>query len=322
MNIFEFLGLPSDHRTGDKVVQLVKHFNEVNPKADDGILHKNVSFPMYLQCKKDGNFAAVVVNDGFVGIFNRRGSHFSSVSRLECDVLDQDLPDGVYFAELFSPICSLEELSGVVNPNRVNLLDERQREIMNSLQLFFFDQVGIRSFIRGDSNITFSLRYSFLLVALKGTDLDWLDVQIVESYEDALRLKDFFVEAGQEGVVLKQDVGWLAGAKDWHQMKLVRDISFDLLCIGYEEGKGKYAGKVANLLFKYKGGKTVKAMLGKGWTHDKAEEMYQAITLNQHMLSPVGQIFQVYALQESSKGILRLPKVGELRHDKTKPDFS
>jgi hypothetical protein len=36
---------------------------------------------------------------------------------------------------------------------------------------------------------------------------------------------------------------------------------------------------------------------------------------------PVGKIFKVVALQESSRGVLRLPKVREQRHDKVKADF-
>ena len=39
-----------------------------------------------------------------------------------------------------------------------------------------------------------------------------------------------------------------------------------------------------------------------------------------HPNDPRGSIFQVYALEESSKGKLRLAKVGEKRHDKNKAD--
>ena len=37
--------------------------------------------------------------------------------------------------------------------------------------------------------------------------------------------------------------------------------------------------------------------------------------------TPIGKIFQVYALQESSHDKLRLPKVGELRFDKIIADI-
>ena len=123
------------------------------------------------------------------------------------------------------------------------------------------------------------------------------------------------IKKGEEGIVIRDiDAGWEAGHKGWRVMKMVRGVDYDLECIGWEEGEGKYEGKVANLLFKWKGGKTIKAMLGKGWTHMDAQQMFQ----NTARLK--GTIFQVYALEESSKGKLRLPKVGELRHDKLESD--
>ncbi|MGE3613994.1 MAG: hypothetical protein AB7G20_11030, partial [Sulfurimonas sp.] len=84
---------------------------------------------------------------------------------------------------------------------------------------------------------------------------------------------------------------------------------------------GKYKGKVANLIFRWKNGKQVKAMLGKGWTHDQAAEMWVSYN-SQDMPSYnlIGQIFHVHALQESSKGVLRLPKVMEMRMDKEVAD--
>jgi len=93
-------------------------------------------------------------------------------------------------------------------------------------------------------------------------------------------------------------------------MKIVKQVSYDLECIGVEEGEGKYKGKIANLLFKWKDGQTIKAMLGEGWTHQDAKDMWESPS------TYIGKVYKVYALQESSKGKLRLPKVGERRFDK------
>ena len=102
-------------------------------------------------------------------------------------------------------------------------------------------------------------------------------------------------------------------------LKIVRTVAYDLRCIGWEEGKGKYTGKVANLIFKWHGTQKVKAMLGKGWSHEDATRMYNEIK-NGGELNVIGRIFTVYGLQDSSKGKIRLPKVGELRHDKEDAD--
>ncbi|WP_206536948.1 hypothetical protein, partial [Salmonella enterica] len=106
------------------------------------------------------------------------------------------------------------------------------------------------------------------------------------------------IDAGREGAVFKLDCDYESGHKGFRQTKIVRMVSYDLTCIGWEEGKGKYKGKVANLIFKWKGGKTIKAMLGRGWTHEDATRMYHDIKHGGE-LNVIGKIFAVKALQES-----------------------
>lgn len=317
MNVFEFLGLSADHRAINKVVQLVKHFDDVNKKADEGVYHKKVKFPMYAQCKKDGVFAMVVVLQEEAKLFGCTGKHLKSCERLE-DYY-KTYPVGVYLAELCNDDCSLEVLSGIVNPNRVNELDNAQALIASEMKLYFHDYLSIGSFINGYTPSTYLSRYYVLRSRICNSD-NLLSLAVIDNEKQLRDYAEHMICCGQEGAVFKQDVEWLAGAKDWHSMKIVRGVSYDLECIGYEEGTGKYTGLVANLILRWKDGKQIKAMLGKGWTHVMAKQMF----LDTHPLceqSPIGKIFEVYALQESSKGVLRLPKTGELRHDKTAPDF-
>ena len=63
-----------------------------------------------------------------------------------------------------------------------------------------------------------------------------------------------------------------------------------------------------------------KLLREKGWTHADAEQMFHDIK-HGGRLNVIGKIFEVKGLQDSSKGNIRLPKAGELRHDKDEPDF-
>lgn len=338
-NIFEFLGLPSDHRPVKKIYQLVKHFDDVNPKAEQGIFHKKVSFPMFGQVKRDGVFCAIVVMDGAVGIFNRTGKHMTSCGDLHSSIVQQDLVDGVYMGELQSlHKCSLEELSGVVTPERVNPLKYTVEEdgtiidqptIAKRIYVDFFDFLSLNEFVAGVTEVKYRERHMRLKLRTEYTNLHVLPYVIIKSEEELRDFAQQMIDLGEEGAVFKQDVGYKCGAKDWHQMKVVRGIHVDLECIGWEEGTGKYLGRVANLLFRYKNGKTVTAMLGKGWTHEDAREMRIHIGGYPHFcngskgaVNPIGRIFHVYGLQPSSKnGIIRLPKVAEQRHDKAQADY-
>lgn len=325
MNIFEFLG--SEPRDIKKVTQLVKHWDEVTEKNK-----KNKTFSV--QVKADGVCSIVVVKDLEVKIFSRTGKEFSNMQTVIKNL--PELPDGVYLGEVHVPkhIASLEEVSGLVNPNRVNLLTDLQVRVTWSFKFMFFDYIDTESFIAGKCPTSFVDRMNNLceILGVSTNSNSMYPIELthfisvcpgrqVDSEETILALYKLATNAhGEEGIVIRDaKSNWLAGHKGFRAMKLVRGVDYDLLCIDVEEGTGKYEGKIANLIFKWEGNKTVKAMLGKGWTHVMAEDMYNNIKSGTS--TPVGKIFQVTALEESSKGKLRLPKVGEERFDKLKADI-
>lgn len=321
MNIFQLLGLPADHRKEAKVTQLVKHFDEVTAKHKEG---KRFA----IQLKEDGVCAITVIRDGMAIIFSRTGRKFTNTGSLCSYLSSLNMRDGVYFGEMVCSLVSLEVLSGVVNPNRTKPIDPTHagRKVPTSLRMRFFDLVSIESFVKGTSQTKYQARYNNLVERVGSTSReDTVSVINLIGVADEAQIDtflDYLVAKGEEGlVVINLDADWEAGHKGWRKMKKVRGCDYDLTCIGYEEGTGKYKNKVANLIFKWKGGETIKCMLGKGWTHAMAEDMFFAIqdggsTVSVRESIPMGKIFQVYALEESSKGKLRLPKVGEQRHDK------
>lgn len=313
MNVFEFLGLDVNHRGSNKVVQLVKNIKEVP--------QNKICYPLIAQIKVDGVFAMMVVHQGKAAIFGRTGKQLSNTSRLVSDFMENEVMDGVYIAELWSSICSLERLSGVVNPNRTNtLIDD---DIVDTFFMSYHDYLTIDEFVQGYSNKVYAQRHGYLKDILQDEVI--LDYEYVHSFNDAMDFASELIGEGYEGAVFKDiSAGYTAGHKGSNAMKIVRGVDFDLRCIGYEEGKGKYSGKISNLLFEFTNRLTeepdvIKAMLGKGWSHKDAEEMLWNAVENT-IDSPVGAIFQVTGLQISSKGLIRLPKVGEKRYDKEEED--
>ena len=334
MNIFQLLGLKPDHRDNEKkTTQLVKHWDEVSN------IHKHDKKRFGLQLKKDGVCSIIVIRDGSPTIWSRTAKRFTNTWQIDKAIFSMGLRDGVYFGELTCALegVSLEVLSGITNPNRVKPLDSKQDKIANNLTMNFFDMVSIESFIEGASQTPFQTRYNNLVERVYGTgyvpnvlpkSVHVINMFPIEPTEIDGWL-NIAVKNGEEGIIIIDlDAGWEAGHKGWRKMKKVRGCDYDLLCVGYEDGKGKSKGLVANLFFKWKGDKQIKCSLGKGWTHQMAREMFHAAlrgdSLGRNhgikMSDPVGKIFQVYALEESSKGKLRLPKVGEQRHDKGEAD--
>ena len=261
MNIFQLLGLAPNHRDNEKkTTQLVKHWDEVSD------IHKHDKKRFGLQLKKDGVCSITVIRNGSPTIWSRTAKRFTNTWQIDKAIFSMGLRDGVYFGELTCDLegVSLEVLSGITNPNRVKPLDSKQDKIANNLTMNFFDMVSIESFIEGASQTKFHVRYNNLVERIYGTgDVPKVlpeSVHVINMFPiEPTEIDGWLniaVKNGEEGIIIIDlDAGWEAGHKGWRKMKKVRGCDYDLLCVGYEDGKGKSKGLVANLFFKWKGGK-------------------------------------------------------------------
>lgn len=287
-------------RPPKKFVQNVKHLKDV-PKS-------KYADEYCVQVKKDGNCAQLIIYDGVAQLYTRENKRFTNVELLESFYTENNIPDGCYRAELCCDSVALEVLSGYVSPNRVQPVEETL-----SLYLAFFDFIPLPDFIAGACPNRFSERQEELnkRLVLRPGDVILPYVRVPRSKLNSL--SDSVTRRGEEGIVGYVDTDWQAGHKGWRTVKIVNVVSYDLECVGIEEGEGKYKGKAANLLFRWRDGVTIPVMLGKGYTHEDAEMYFNN--------PPIGKIFEVSALSESSKGVLRLPKVKRERYDKSTTDF-
>lgn len=318
-NVFTAVGLDPKHR--DKPWQLVRHYDEVTVERN-----KN-AFPYIAEEKYDGNFCAVLVLDGEISAWSRTGNKFNNTAVLLSKFKAKK--DGFYISEAYVPkaICNLEKWSGIISPFRKVALTKPQQKIADEdSMLAVFDYITVEEFKIGKSMVTLENRIKRLHknVKLKGKRVHVPFSQECKD-ENALRkMMKKLVKDGGEGIVIKgKENPYVAGHQNFHFMKMVKRISFDLLCTGVEVGaKGsKREGMVTNLLFKYKDKTEIKADLGKGYEDTDRRAMAKAFAKGKKGKTPVGHIFEVYALETSAKGILRQPKTGELRHDKKKADF-
>ena len=323
MNIWEFLGLPSDHRPEDKTVQLVRHFDDVE---------KKVSCPVIGQRKFDGIYSLIVCHEGDVGIFGRTGRMLT----LQLPP-DFTVPMGsvAIIAELCCDGCSLEALSGLVNPNRKRGDTPEEAELRKSFYFVYHDMVYVSELIEGVSHRDYRLReldlqrHTLDLAILPGYTATSVELK---DADDCRRFAQDMIDLGCEGAVFKDpEAGWIAGRKNEVSTKIVRGVDFDLLVCGIQEGKGKHKGMVGKLLVRwYAYGKKPRGSSQYGWDFEFEEDRLPVdgcFTQDQRKAwfndpsSIIGKIVHVHALQIGSKGALRLPKVKAVRIDKTAADL-
>lgn len=289
-------------------VMLVKHYNEVPSKFK--------KFPMLVQEKFDGVFCLVVVADGYAEFYTRTGKLMYLEIHPHTGIYTM-LRDGVYIGELCCSALTLEELSGMVNPNRVERwpLDKSMR-FETYASVYFHDFITLDELLKGISKRPYVTRYEELCtrVSVQNT----IKTTAVNTEEELLEFADKTIKQHKEGICIKlYEASWVAGHKGYRSMKIVRDLHVDLRCHYVQYGTGKLKDVIAKLGFSYKG-KEFAAGTGAGWTFEKLRELTEQFKENPD--SVVGKIWHVSALQESSKGVLRLPKFNEMRVDKENSD--
>lgn len=300
-------------------VQLVKHMDEIP--------ERQINYPLIAQKKYDGLYILVVVTYDGIKFFSRTGKEYywelgeALLRHNFCN-----LSDGVYIGELCNDTVSLEILAGLVSTNRKKHWSGEELSSIEEAYIMFHDFLTLEEFVDGCSGAAYMVRYYLLKQQLVKAGLDQYLVLNTATYnrEDADEFADTIIAEGGEGAVFKQNVGWHAGHKGYRAMKIVRGLTLDLLCTGVQYGKGKREGQIAKLELSYKGNRFF-ADLGKGWTDERRIELTCQYRMwlcnNDEGNTPVGKIWEVKALQESSTGkALRLPKVQRVREDKTEPD--
>ena len=320
MNVWEYLGLKENHRKQDKTVQLVKNYDEIDPSR--------IKPPYYVQHKEDGVYALAVVREGKAAIFGRTGKELTNVEHLEHLLEDvcfrKGYTDVVLSAELVCHECSLEQLSGVVNPNRKAELTEEQDAWVDKFQLYFHDYIELDSFISGDFDMPYYKRLGAVEELIHWVDKEPFFVprtKVVQSLAEAEEFARIAIGHGKEGAVIKSaHEGWKSGRKNHVATKIVRGVDYDLEVIGTLEGKGKRANMVANLLVRWKLNGSPEGLEMELKTDGRFDDATRIDWFN-NPDKIIGKIVHVHALQISSKGALRLPKVRAVRIDKTVADL-
>lgn len=282
-----------------------------------------------LQQKFDGVFAAIQRSTGKV--FSRAGKEFfipqdsklaEQLWYLNKQYEDAGIenPEDYIIAEITALDLTLEELSGLLNPNRKQAWDIRAKQADWQLHLHDWVQLDADAFcgrpyfqrlqVLRDSiqeNARITVVATLELPDDKELALQWLD-----------NASKNLIAEGAEGVVLKDPLGvYQKGKRSKQQLKLVREHTEDVRIVAAEYGKGKRSKQLArwqcqsldnpDMLFW--------ADLGAGWDDEARDAMTYAY--EQDPSTVIGTVWVVKGLQKSSTGkAVRLPKLQYRRFDK------
>ena len=114
------------------------------------------------------------------------------------------------------------------------------------------------------------------------------------------------VAAGGEGIVAKKLSGF---ESDFFKVK--RQRTWDVVIVGWQEGKGKFAGVVGALRFGvFKDGRLVEV----GKCGGLVDELRVQIAVNPEAY--IGRVIEVEGQEVNAQGHIRFPRFGRFREDK------
>lgn len=272
---------------------------------------------VFVQLKSDGmRVMAICHEDGTVelrsrngkliehgGRFDSLGSHFSGYV-LDGELLVRGSDGRTLDRKTGNGICT-KALRGTAKDSD-----------LDSLFIAVWDMIPLKDFYKGKGKETYEFRFGKLklMLAEKDVPLKIIPSEFCFSYEDAVELYRFYVEEGQEGVILKDRNMIWENKRSKGQIKMKEELDADLLIVGTKE-HSKKAGWIGSLILESADG-LVKVDCGSGLN----DEMRQRDP--SEFIGKVAAIKYNALIQDKVKGdySMFLPILLEIRLDKAEAD--
>ena len=302
---------------------------------------------LYAQKKSDGIFSYIVKQDNKIQLHTRSGSQWESnyltedLQHLPNDIVlvgEALIKDGKKemsrqqgnglinsFIKRYTTADSLrEKMENASEKAKAKLLDKLTDNIAEwvytgeHMVFEVWDILTLEEFEKGSSKRPYAKRLTeleYMIPKINSLKISIIETEKCYSKEDTDNFITRMYAEGNEGGVVKTPTLLFQNKTSKEQIKIKAELDCDLLCIGIEEGTGKYTGKIGSLICQSSCGNLV-VNVGTGLTdkdREKSPDKY------------VGKIIAVkynekIERKESDTWSLFLPVLLETRLDKTEAD--
>jgi len=226
---------------------------------------EKLSYPRLCTIKYDGRHTTIVKHpDMRVEYFSSSGKKFEL---LDDQVFGFDeTPVGVYFAEMMGEGIEGRLGDRVHSGIQTTMFTNTRKGLFNKHKPVWriFDYVTIADYDVGICELGYVDRYAYLLEHVPSQYLAYNMEALCIEHEQMFLKK--VVDDGWEGIVsVDYDHQWKATkSRRWEAIKWKMRPTADLLCVGFQEGEGKYTGMIGSLLLQDSNG--LEVSVGSGLT--------------------------------------------------------
>ena len=278
-----------------------------------------------LEQKLDGVRVLAIVTKHYVKLFSRNGKPFENFGHIEDALMDIKNK----LAKLFSKYRDGFVFDGeVIGASFQALMKQAQRKTdVNADDLVYsiFDIIPLDDFERGYWNAQQHKRLAILeehrstfedlTTCVRIMDGIQVDLSISEGHDILRRYANDAVNAGFEGIMIKDVDAPYECKRSTFWMKLKPVYDYDLTVVGVEEGTGKNVGKLGALICEgIDDGKFISVNVGSGLTDSQRDDYWA----NQSAIIGQSAVVMADAITQNQDGSysLRFPRFKTFRDDK------
>jgi ATP-dependent DNA ligase len=257
---------------------LVHEYPCMLASAFDQKLVDKVSFPAYVQLKADGMRFNAIVRQGGVEFRSRNGKEIQIADPMfalpfmhmagfyACDMVF----DGELIVVNFNGVLDRKTGNGILNKAVKGTQSTEEGEMVRAV---VWDAIPFESFEQGVDKEVYKTRFAKLRNCVSdlhntsafGYRVDLVPHKEVSSMDEAQRMFEEYLAAGQEGIILKtKDMIW-ENKRSKKQIKFKGELECDLKVVDWVEGTGKNNGRMGALVLESACG-TVRVGLGTGFS--------------------------------------------------------
>lgn len=298
---------------------------------------ESIKYPALVQTKMDGMRANIIIDsEGVVDVRSRNGKQIALSGHFD------EFVKNVFYK---SPtLANLDTFHGAVLDGELLVLDENDLYILDRktgngilnkavketitpeetkrVRFVCWDMIPLEDFKEGLCKIPYFDRLDVLRERMDGVYnaqenhlISILQTETVGDYADCEEIFNEALEAGEEGVIVKNGDSPWEDKRSKYQVKMKAELEADLLVEGVVEGTGKYAGQVGSLVCTTKDG-NLRVNVGSGLSDEQRKKDPDEY---------IGKIVSVKYNEKikdknSDYWSLFLPIFQELRLDKTVAD--
>ena len=288
-------------------------------KYEDRLVDK-IKWPAIVQKKEDGMRFNAIVKNGSVDFRSRNGKEIQLLGNLEQEFVSLAAGRNVVFdGELLvqaddGNVCDRQTGNGILNKANKGTIKAAEAKLVHAQ---IWDVIDYDDFVVGSCVTPYFTRLSLLQSLSMPAKVHLVETHYVQNLDEARKIFTDYLNAGFEGIILKDSLGTWENKRTKTQIKFKGELECDLKIVDVEEGTGKYVGKLGAIVCE-SSDSVIRVSVGSGFSDDQRTKLTKEYLLDK----VVAVKYNARIKNKQGEESLFLPIFIELREDKDAADSS